>query len=264
MTVTGSSLRGALLATTVPYVKSYTLSGVKKLIKTQKIFFCFLFFCLFLSACTDSDTFAPVTDISQSESIPKSGMYRVAKGETLYEISWRFGLDYRTLATWNNIKPPFTIQKNQLISLRKNVSIARVTHIPVQKIQREESEPNYSASHWIWPAHGKVIKGFSAFNKGINIASQKGEAIFAAASGKVVYSGNGLRGYGNLIIIKHNNLYLSAYAHCNRVLVKDGDWVKQGQKIAEMGSTGTDKIMLHFEIRRAGKPVNPLKEIKIL
>ena len=186
---------------------------------------------LFLSACDYNDTYAPVTDISRNESIPKTGMYRVAKGETLYEISWRFGLDYRTLAAWNHIKPPFTIQRNQLISLRENHSsvrtqarvIARQSYpATVVKIKSEEQEPNYSVSGWRWPTHGKIINAFSVSNKGINIASHQGEAIFAAASGKVVYSGNGLRGYGNLIIIKHNNLYLSAYAHCSRVVVKDG------------------------------------------
>jgi murein DD-endopeptidase MepM/ murein hydrolase activator NlpD len=112
-------------------------------------------------------------------------------------------------------------------------------------------------STWRWPAKGKIVTHFSASNKGINIAGQAGEPIYAAAAGKVVYSGNGLRGYGNLIILKHNNLYLSAYAHNSNVLVKEGDWVRRGQKIAEMGDTGSDKVMLHFEIRRAGKSVNP-------
>jgi len=120
------------------------------------------------------------------------------------------------------------------------------------------SESLHPVSLWMWPVRGKIIDSYSAVNKGINIAGRQGEAIFAAASGKVVYSGHGLRGYGNLIIIKHNSLYLSAYAHCRLVLVKEGEWVKQGQKIAEMGSTGSNKTMLHFEIRRMGKPINPL------
>jgi lipoprotein NlpD len=118
--------------------------------------------------------------------------------------------------------------------------------------------PNVAVAKWIWPTQGKVLNSFSFFNKGINIAGPMGEPIMAAAAGRIVYCGDGLRGYGNLIIIKHNNLYLSAYAHTQTPLVKEGQWVKQGQKIAEMGNSGTNKVMLHFEIRQAGKPINPL------
>ena len=226
----------------------------------RKLFFSALCCLIFLlqASCSTGETYAPVTDLSNIERIPKTGMYRVAKGETLYSISFRYGLDYRTLAEWNNIKSPYTIQRNQLISLRYKSAVR--THSP-QKTSTpvvKENEPHYSVSKWTWPTRGKIINGFSANNKGINIAGQQAEAIYSVASGKVVYNGDGLRGYGNLIIIKHNNLYLSAYAHCRRSFVKDGEWVKQGQKIAEMGSTGTDKTMLHFEIRRAGIPVDPL------
>lgn len=209
---------------------------------------------LFLSACSVGDNYAPVTDLSHVESIPNTGKYRVAKGETLYSIAFRFGLDYRTLAAINHIKPPYTIQRNQWLSLEE-----RQVSVPLPSPVKE----NYRVvSGWAWPARGKIINSFSASNKGVNIAGRKGEPIYAVAGGKVVYSGNGLRGYGNLIIIKHNNLYLSAYAHCRLILVKEGESVKQGQKIAEMGSTGTDKTMLHFEIRRAGKPVDPMSLFK--
>jgi lipoprotein NlpD len=114
---------------------------------------------------------------------------------------------------------------------------------------------------WAWPASGKVIETFSTsgrVNKGIDIAGQRGQPIQSTRSGKVVYSGTGIAGYGNLIIIKHDETYLSAYAHSEKVLVKEGDEVKAGQKIAEMGDSGTDRVMLHFEIRREGKPVDPL------
>jgi lipoprotein NlpD len=123
-------------------------------------------------------------------------------------------------------------------------------------------EPNYSVSGWAWPAQGKITHSFSVANKGINIAGQAGEPIYAATAGKIVYRGDGLRGYGNLIIIKHNSLYLSAYAHCQTILVKEGQWVRRGQVIAKMGNTGADQTMLHFEIRRAGKPINPLSLYK--
>lgn len=232
-------------------------------------FFCLLDFacarivaCLFfflLCACGDGDNFAPVTDLSSMEPLPKTGLHRVTKGETLYEIAWRYGLDYRYLAQRNHIEAPYTIRTQQIIYLTER-DHHHVTPAPAPTliVQRKEKEPNYSASGWKWPADGKIIASFSATNKGVNIANRAGVPIYAAAAGKVVYSGNGLRGYGNLIIIKHNSLYLSAYAHNRRIWVSPGDWVKKGQKIAEMGNTGSDKVMLHFEIRRAGKPINPL------
>jgi lipoprotein NlpD len=117
------------------------------------------------------------------------------------------------------------------------------------------------ALQWSLPATGKVIAGFSesANRKGIDIAGQLGQAVLASAPGKVVYSGSGLRGYGKLIIIKHNKTYLSAYAHNDKILVKEGQVVKRGEKIAEMGKTDADQVKLHFEVRRLGKPVDPAK-----
>ncbi|MDQ3185292.1 MAG: peptidoglycan DD-metalloendopeptidase family protein [Pseudomonadota bacterium] len=114
---------------------------------------------------------------------------------------------------------------------------------------------------WIWPAKGKVLEGFSEITKGIDIAGKPGQAVSASAAGKVVYSGAGLRGYGKLIIIKHNNTYLSAYAHNSKLLVKEGQAVAKGQKIAEMGNTDAGLVKLHFEIRKNGKPVDPLKHL---
>jgi len=114
---------------------------------------------------------------------------------------------------------------------------------------------------WIWPAKGRLLEAFSEATKGIDIAGKAGEAVTASAAGKVVYSGAGLRGYGKLIIIKHNNTYLSAYAHNNKILVKEGQTVAKGQKIGEMGSTDTDLVKLHFEIRKNGRPVDPLKHL---
>ena len=112
---------------------------------------------------------------------------------------------------------------------------------------------------WVWPAKGKVIAAYTEVSKGMDISGSLGLPVLAAASGKVVYSGTGLRGYGKLVIIKHNNTYLSAYAHNHNILVKEGEEVKKGQKIAEMGSTDTEQVKLHFEIRKQGKPVDPSK-----
>jgi len=112
---------------------------------------------------------------------------------------------------------------------------------------------------WNWPTNGKLLRGYSDSNKGIDIGGRMGQPVLAAGDGKVVYSGNGLRGYGKLIIIKHNKTYLSAYAHNSQLLVKEGQSVKRGQKIAEMGNSDADQVKLHFEIRRFGKPVDPLQ-----
>lgn len=126
----------------------------------------------------------------------------------------------------------------------------------------ESSAPKGSGEEsiaWIWPANGKLLRGYSDSNKGVDIGGRIGQSVQAAADGKVVYSGSGLRGYGKLIIIKHNKTFLSAYAHNNQLLVKEGQLVKKGQKIAEMGSSDADQVKLHFEIRRFGKPVDPMQ-----
>ena len=112
---------------------------------------------------------------------------------------------------------------------------------------------------WMWPAKGKILAPFSEASKGIDIAGRKGAPVVAAAAGRVVYAGSGLRGYGKLIIIKHNNTWLSAYAHNENLLVKEQQDVRKGQRIAEMGSSDSDQVKLHFEVRRVGKPVDPAK-----
>jgi lipoprotein NlpD len=129
----------------------------------------------------------------------------------------------------------------------------------------ERAEPPASSERdavaWGWPTQGRVIAGFNENGgpKGVQIAGSLGQAIVASAPGRVVYTGSGLRGYGNLVIIKHNDTYLSAYAHNRSVLVKQGENVTKGQKIAEMGDSDASRVMLHFEIRRMGKPVDPIK-----
>ncbi|WGV99922.1 peptidoglycan DD-metalloendopeptidase family protein [Vibrio sp. YMD68] len=130
----------------------------------------------------------------------------------------------------------------------------------VNKVANTTKTKSEKVNSWIWPTKGRIIKKFSAGeqgNKGIDIAGQRGQAIVSTAGGTVVYSGNALRGYGNLVIVKHNDNYLSAYAHNDRLLVQEGQSVKAGQKIATMGSSGTSSVRLHFEIRYQGKSVNP-------
>jgi lipoprotein NlpD len=143
-------------------------------------------------------------------------------------------------------KADATAEKNAEISLAPSTS---------------EAARNDDGVEWIWPAKGKVLEGFSESTKGIDIAGKPGQSVTASAGGKVVYSGAGLRGYGKLIIIKHNNTYLSAYAHNSKLLVKEGQTVTKGQKIAEMGNTDASLVKLHFEIRKNGKPVDPLKHL---
>lgn len=228
-------------------------------------------FAFILTGCDSGHTYAPVIEADMIDAIPETGSHRVMRGETLYQIAWRYGLDYRYVAERNQIKPPYAIHPGEVIYLSDGSKIlspplaAKPQPLTPALPEKKDAvtpvlsfSPQHTNAKWVWPAKGKVVSGFSSLNKGLNIAGHEGEPIYAAAAGKVVYCGNGLRGYGNLIILKHNSLYLSAYAHNRVIFVKEGQSVAKGQKIAEMGNTGSDKVMLHFEIRRAGKPVNPL------
>lgn len=138
--------------------------------------------------------------------------------------------------------------------------------VPATDESAPVAEPDEEAVEWGMPSNGKVIAEFSesANRKGVDISGKRGQAVVASASGKVVYSGSGLRGYGKLIIIKHNKTFLSAYAHNERVLVKEGQSVSKGQKIAEMGDSDSDQVKLHFEIRKLGKPVDPAQYLPLI
>jgi lipoprotein NlpD len=137
---------------------------------------------------------------------------------------------------------------------------ATATPAPVTKPTPPVAASGDDDLGWIWPAQGQLIAGFDeAKNKGLDISGRAGDAVIAAADGRVVYAGAGLRGYGNLIILKHNNTYLTAYAHNQALLVKEDQSVQKGQKIAEMGNSDADRVKLHFEIRRQGKPVDPAR-----
>ena len=197
--------------------------------------------------------------------------YTVKRGDTLFAIAGRYRLNYKKLALWNGIGKPYTIYPGQRLRLYRS----RVRSHSRQRSASKYQKKTYTASRksakkrdnvansvgWRWPVSGKVIKTFSyagSGKKGIDIAGTPGQRVAAASAGRVVYSGSGLIGYGQLIIIKHNQTFLSAYAHNRKLLVKEGEFVKSGQKIAELGETGTDRPKLHFEIRRHGEPVDPL------
>jgi lipoprotein NlpD len=218
------------------------------------------------------------------------GQYRVQRGDTLYSIAFRYGWDWKALAARNNIPAPYTIRVGQVIRFGGSgpaVPMVATTPTPasMRSAGRDKPEANHadsvapvaaaqaaaddkevqaarSAGGWAWPANGQLIGRFSSngsLNKGIDIAGELGQPVAAASGGNVVYAGSGLRGYGELVIIKHNDTYVSAYGHNRKLLVREGQQVKAGQQIAEMGSTGTDQVKLHFEIRRQGKPVDPLQ-----
>lgn len=216
------------------------------------------------------------------------GQHVVRPGETLYSIAWRYGRDYRELGDANDIGPPWTIKAGQVLRLDKRGDPSRVASGPSATPETRQrntsvsprpaprtsppaatkkpkpaprSSQTVSNVTWRWPHVGTVLASYSTsgkVNKGLDIAGNPGDPVRAAAGGQVVYAGNGLLGYGNLIIVNHNEHYLSAYAHNRKILVQEGEDVKPGQVIAELGSSGADRPKLHFEIRKNGNPVDPM------
>lgn len=233
---------------------------------------------------------------SGSYQLTRDGYYRVRRGDTLHAIAFNFGKDWRDIASWNGIRSPYTIYPDQELRLTappgqsrqqtvagssasgaaqsqgKTVvkaapakgSNSKTYDAPPEKTATSKAPASTPAdpSKWLWPADGRIVSTFKANDparKGIDIGGKEGQAVIASAAGEVVYSGSGLLGYGELVIIKHSERLLSAYAH-NRVrLVKEGQKVKAGERIAEMGSNDRNQAMLHFEIRLNGNPQDPLK-----
>ena len=156
-------------------------------------------------------------------------------------------------------KPQAYVEREQDVKSQKNTNVKKSTGTVKKTVAKTFPD---KVEKWIWPAEGKLVGTFSkaeSGNKGIDVAGKRGSKVVAAASGKVVYSGNALRGYGRLVIIKHTDTFLSAYAYNETILVKEREWVYAGQKIATMGSSGTDSVKLHFEVRYRGKSLNPLR-----
>ncbi len=234
---------------------------------------------LFLSAltgCSFAPNPAPVEERPQT--LANTVEFHVVEpGDTLYSIAWRYGLDYRRLAAANQIAPPYIIIRGSRLRIaesdwrpieQKTVSPPppeQPAPAPKKSVKREvpipHPLPKQGKPEWQWPVAGEVLHGFSTtgrVNKGIDIKGKLQEPVKSAAAGRVVYSGSGIRGYGNLVIVKHNDEFLSAYAHNHRILVRESESVKPGQVIAEMGRDASGVAKLHFEIRRNGKPVNPM------
>lgn len=232
------------------------------------------------------------------ENAGKPGYYTVKPGDTLIRIGLESGQSHKDISRWNALENPNRIEvgqvlrilpplANEAVSAKPVVAATSTTTVlppastaptpstvasaPAKAASAPTSAPAVAAAPaassigddtvaWIWPGNGPVLAGFDEVkNKGVDIGGNAGDPVLAAGEGKVVYAGSGLRGYGNLIILKHNNTYLTAYAHNQTLLVKEDQAVKKGQKIAEMGSSDADRVKLHFEVRKQGKPVDPTK-----
>jgi lipoprotein NlpD len=233
-----------------------------------------------------------------AENAGKPGYYTVKPGDTLIRVGLDHGQSFRDIARWSGLDNPNRIEVGQVLRVEPPVgasaepetkpvvlsSASPVALAPVQAASADKRAPANAAPvatpaaapaaapstanaasaddeiAWIWPVNGELLAGFDELkNKGLDIGGKAGTPVLASADGRVVYAGAGLRGYGNLIILKHNNTYLTAYAHNQALLVKEDQTVRKGQKIAEMGSSDTDRVKLHFEVRRQGKPVDPAK-----
>jgi lipoprotein NlpD len=220
----------------------------------------------------------------------RANIYTVARGDTLYSIAWQHGLGYRELASINGIKSPYTIYSGQRLRVRPAAGsggaraaplrqskpimssaavaapapkpAARPANRPPPKPRPQTTAAPAFNGTWVWPTRGRVLSRYQAKSsgkRGIEIGGHADQPVKAAANGAVVYAGSGLVGYGRLIIVKHNENLLSAYGHNSKLLVAEGEHVTAGQQIAKMGSSGTSRNELYFEIRKDGKPVNPLK-----
>jgi lipoprotein NlpD len=238
-----------------------------------------------------------VKPLPGAENAGKPGYYTVRRGDTVMRIGLETGQAWRDIVRWNGIDNPNLIEVGQVLRVvppvgpviaapvapatadasggvvtrpvtSSSVVAGSVTQAPVPAAVAPASAPVAAPAAasgeeeiaFIWPTSGALLAGFDeAKNKGLDLAGKAGDPVLAAADGRVVYAGAGLRGYGNLVILKHNNTYLTAYAHNQALLVKEDQSVRKGQKIAEVGSSDADRVKLHFEIRRQGKPVDPAR-----
>ena len=241
---------------------------------------------VFIAACGSAQP-VPIINKSPDRVIPEA--YQVKSADSIYNIAWAFGVDYTDIAEWTELKPPYNLSPGQVVFLQKpevkttalssgvepDPSVVATSlpdnppaPEPSKTTQNEAAVKPVSFSSnpgkWSWPAEGNLVGKFSpdSGSNGIQIAGERGSPIHATAAGQVVYVGEGLRGYGKLIILKHSESFLSAYAHNKTLEVKEGQVIDARQQIATMGNTATESVKLHFEIRKDGKPVDPLKYLK--
>ncbi len=236
------------------------------------------------SAVPVEATAQPTQQLPGFENAGKPGYYTVKPGDRLIRIGLDHGQAYKDIARWSSIDNPDRIEVGQVLRIVPPVgegvaakpvvmaSAAAVAIAPLPAATASKPAPSPVVTTptpasgadedpgFIWPNNGAVLASFDEVkNKGLDISGAAGDPVLASADGRVVYAGAGLRGYGNLVILKHNNTYLTAYAHNQKLLIKEDQSVKKGQKIAEMGSSDSDRVKLHFEVRRQGKPVDPSK-----
>lgn len=222
----------------------------------------------------------PLPSLPGASNAGKPGYYTVKPGDTIMQVGRNASQNWRDIVRWNNLGSPNQIEVGQVLRVvppEGNGTAVSTPVIPAPSTVTPIKPPPVLVAPavpavptpaiapeddiaWIWPSNGALIAGFDeAKNKGLKIAGKLGDPVVAAADGRVVYAGSGLRGYGNLVILKHNETYLTAYAHNQTLLVKEDQMVKKGQRIADMGSSDADRVLLHFEVRRQGKPVDPAK-----
>jgi len=238
---------------------------------------CVFILLLLLSACGQRDGLAPVVESRWQVVHSKPLRHVVVRGETLYAIAFRYNEDYRRLAIVNQLPSPYTLRVGQVLRVQPQRILATQPPPRARPTPTLAQPPYHPAAHalvtrsnpaanngWVWPVYGRVVSTFmpNLGKKGIDIAGKKGEEIHAAAGGVVAYAGSGLSGYGNLIIIKHDNQFLTAYGNNARNLVREGQRIKAGQVIAKMGVVDRRFWGVHFEIRKSGLPVNPLNYLQ--
>ena len=228
----------------------------------DKIFYlvCFILSFTLLTACDDRETLAPVVESNWRtlEKHPKT--YRVKKGDSLFAIAFRYNLDYQQIAINNKISSPYHLRFGQVLSLNpRKVSPRRPTLIKHPALPMTIRPVKLPSGPWLWPTQGPILKSYnpSLAQKGLDIKGLKGQLVRAAQTGVVAYAGDGLPGYGNLILLEHAHQFMSAYAYNARNLVHVGQRVRSGQPIAAMGQDNHQHYVLHFEIRKAGLPINP-------
>lgn len=230
-----------------------------------------------LAGCTGSGLFAPVSSLSD---LGVNGTYRVQPGDTLSSISRETGISVDRLASLNDISNPSMIRVGQELRVNSDAPMpsadsgstmlsgdmaasrqgqASAVSAPTSTAAKVTRASDASSLNLVWPAKGKIIQKFSTQNKGIDISGTVGEPVVAAATGKVAYAGNGARGFGNLIILDHGNGFITAYAHNEKLMAKSGDTAQKGSQIATLGQSDTSSPRLHFELRRNGTPVDPMR-----
>ena len=224
-----------------------------------------------LAGCGSSGIFAPITSLSD---LGVNGTYRVQPGDTLSSISRETGVSVEQLASLNGLDNPNSIRVGQRLRLSADAPVsssvtASSSSAGMARASSDDDKPQDDGKptraadanqlNMVWPVKGKIIQGFTTQTKGIDIEGKVGEPVKAAIDGEVVFAGNAVRGFGNLVIIDHGGGFITAYAHNEKLMVNKGDKVNKGQQIATLGQTGTTSPRLHFEVRRNGTPVNPLR-----